>query len=165
MNKLNNVVEYIERTILVLLFGSLVALTGTQIVMRNVLDSGIVWADDAIKVLVLWIAMMGALYATRGARHISIDVASRFLPMSVAAIAKRFLFAVSATVCGSAAWASYQFVLLEYEDPSIAFLSVPTWVTEAIIPVGLLLMALRFLAMVIWLPAEALPHCDQESVS
>lgn len=145
-------IEGIERTFLVSLFALLVGLTGTQIVLRNVFDSGLIWADDAIKVLVLWIAMVGALYATRGANHISIDVASRFLPHGFEALVKRILFVLSALICATASWYSYQFILLEFEDPIIAFLNIPTWLTQAVIPATLLLMALRFLMLVIHPP-------------
>ena len=153
MNKISSLIEGLERTFLVSLFGCLVGLTGIQIVLRNVFDSGIIWADDAIKVLVLWIAMSGALYATRGANHISIDVASRFLPASLEAPIKRILFVLSAAICTTASWYSYQLILLEFEDPIIAFLNIPTWLTQAVIPISLLLMALRFLVLVFRLPA------------
>lgn len=148
-------VELLERTVLVCLFGLLVVLTGMQILLRNVFDTGMVWADDAIKVLVLWIAMAGALYATRSARHISIDVVTRFLNDTLQGVVKRILFLVAAAICALAAWHSYQFILLEYEDPTMAFLNVPSWLTQAVIPLTLLLMALRFLLLVVWLPATS----------
>ena len=155
MGKLDSRIASLERCILVAIFALLVLLTGAQIVLRNLFESGLVWADDAIKVLVLWLAMSGALYATRGAKHINIDVITRFLPEDIAALIRRVLFLLSSLICGCAAWASYQFVLLEFEDPSIAFLKVPTWLTEAIIPIALALMAVRFLSMVICLPLIA----------
>lgn len=144
--------ERTERFFLVGLFAMLVGLTLTQIVLRNIFESGLVWADDAIKVLVLWIAMMGALYATRGAHHISIDVMTRFLSSKWEKNIKRFLFLLSAMICGIASWFSYQFILLEFEYPTEAFLSIPSWVTQAIIPLALGLMALRFLSLIIWFP-------------
>lgn len=148
------IVELVEQTVLVALFVALVSLTCAQILLRNLFDSGIVWADDAIKVLVLWVAMSGALYATRTARHISIDVISRFLPLHQARLIRRLLFALTGAVCIMAAWYCYQFVLLEFEDPSLAFLTLPTWFTQAVIPVTLLLMALRFLWLAVCLPEE-----------
>jgi TRAP-type C4-dicarboxylate transport system permease small subunit len=158
LKKFATIVDWIERGFLVALFAVLVGLTSTQIVLRNLFDSGLVWADDAIKVLVLWIAMSGALYATRGANHISIDVASRFLPKTISGLVKRFLFVIATAICAVASWYSYQFVLLEFEDPIIAFLNIPTWLTQAVIPIILLLMALRFLSLIIWLPKPVASH-------
>ncbi len=148
----------LEQAIVVMLFFSLLGLTLTQILLRNIFDSGLVWADDAIKVLVLWVAMTGALYATRGARHISIDVVTRFLPLASARLIRRSLFLFTAAICVTAAWSSFQFVLLELEDPTPAFLQVPTWFTQAIIPLVLSLMALRFVWVSIFLPEEIEPE-------
>ena len=153
--------ERIERAFLVCLFALLVGLTFTQIILRNFFDSGLVWADDAIKVLVLWIAMSGALFATRGAHHISIDVVTRFLTIVWERRIKRFLFLLCGLICATAGWYSYQFMLLEYEDPSIAFLNIPGWLTQAIIPVAFALMAVRFMGLVICLP----PDVKQKNIS
>ncbi len=51
-----------------------------QIVLRNVMGTGIVWGDVLVRILVLWIGMAGAMAATRERKHISIDVLTRFLP-------------------------------------------------------------------------------------
>lgn len=150
--------DWLEQGILVLLFAALVTLTSTQILLRNLFDSGLVWADDAIKVLVLWVAMSGALYATRTARHISIDVITRFLPLQTASLIRRLLFVMTALICATSAWYCYQFIILEFEDPTIAFLSIPTWFTQAVIPATLLLMALRFAYLSIYLPDELEPE-------
>lgn len=136
------------------LFTLMLGLATTQIVLRNFFDTGLIWGDDAIKVLVLWIAMTGALYATRNARHINIDVITRFLPGALANKVRRLLFLFASLICLLAAWHSYQFILLDMEDPIIAFLTIPTWLCELIIPVALLLMACRFAFMVLHLPTD-----------
>lgn len=155
---LYNTLDWLEQGILVALFIALITLTSTQIVLRNLFDSGLVWADEAIKVLVLWVAMSGALYATRTARHISIDVVTRFLPLQTASLIRRSLFVMTALICATAAWYCFQFVILEFEDPTTAFLNIPTWFTQAVIPTTLLLMALRFLWLSIYLPDELEPE-------
>ena len=54
-----------------------------QIFMRNLFDSGILWGDSLVKVLVLWIGLMGAMIASRNSHHISIDILSKFLPEQI----------------------------------------------------------------------------------
>lgn len=147
------------------LFALLVGLTFTQIILRNLFESGLVWADDAIKVLVLWIAMMGALYATRGAHHISIDVVTRFLSTAWERTIKRVLYLLAGLICGFASWYSYQFILLEYEYPSEAFLTIPSWLTQAIIPLALGAMALRFFSLIIWFPGAEIQQTTSASIN
>ena len=130
------------------LIGALVtmlAIALMQIVLRNFFDSGVLWAETFARVLVLWLAMLGAMVATREQNHINIDVLSRYLSVIPLKIT-RVLTAFAATViCGLASYHSYQFVLFEYEDATIAFAQVPNWVCQGIIPFGFGVMSLRFL--------------------
>ena len=67
--------------------GWTVVLAALQIVLRYGFDSGIAWADPLLRVLVLWLGLLGALAATRDRRHITIDVLSRMLPARAKAAA------------------------------------------------------------------------------
>ncbi len=117
-----------------------------QIILRNFFDSGLVWAESFVRVLVLWIAMLGAMVATREGNHINIDAVSRFLPVTVARLATVVTGLFAAAVCGVVAWYSIELVMFEFEDQTIAFAVVPNWVTQSIIPFGFTVMGMRFLA-------------------
>ena len=144
LNMLLTVIHRLEDSILVGLLLTMIGLAVSQIVLRNLFDTGITWADSLLRVLVLWIALIGALVATRQQQHINIDLISRFLPVS----AKRFVSAIvalfSAAVCAMLAYYCFDFVKMEYEAPSMAFANVPTWWCESIMPIGFALMAIRF---------------------
>ena len=47
----------IEDTILVLLLVCLLGLAAYQVVARNLFDTGILWGDSLVRVLVLWLAV------------------------------------------------------------------------------------------------------------
>ena len=51
-----------------------------QIVLREAFSTGFVWADELLKLLVLWLAMVGSVAASRDNRHIRIDALSHILP-------------------------------------------------------------------------------------
>jgi len=71
-------VHRLEDGVLVALLLTMISLAVSQIVLRNGFDTGITWADSLLRVLVLWIALIGALVATRQQQHINIDLISRF---------------------------------------------------------------------------------------
>ena len=119
-------------------------LASAQILLRNFFDSGIVWADSALRILVLWIGMIGAMFASRNKKHIRIDVLSHYLPYKLRDNIWRFTEIVTAFVCGLAAYFSIEFIKYEYEDGLIAFANVPVWVCELIIPIAFIIMALRY---------------------
>lgn len=139
------VVLWIEESLLVLSLIVLMGMAVFQILLRDFFSSGIFWADSFLRVLVLWVAMLGAMVATRERRHISIDLLSRFLsPVAQRTIA-RVVDISSSAACALAAWYCAVFVRLEMEGSSNAFGSVPNWVCELILPIGFGVMGLRFL--------------------
>ena len=58
---------------------AMVLLASSQVIMRNFLDSGFSWGDPLLRLLVLWLGLMGAMVATRLDRHITVDALLRVL--------------------------------------------------------------------------------------
>lgn len=141
-------VERVEDAILVLLLTALVALAGAQILLRNLFDSGLLWADPAVRVLVLWVALLGAMAAARQGRHITVDIVARLLPPRRAAPVRALTDLFTAAVCGVLAWHAGRLVGMEWEAGTIAVGGVPTWVAQLIVPVGFAVIGLRYLALV-----------------
>ncbi|MFT7688961.1 MAG: TRAP-type C4-dicarboxylate transport system permease small subunit [Candidatus Azotimanducaceae bacterium] len=123
---------------------SMLLMAVLQIVLRNFFDAGIFWAESFLRILVLWVAMLGAMVATREANHISIDAFSRYLQPGVKKLVEFFTRIFSAVICFLVAYYSIEFVGYEYEDETIAFADVPTWLCQSIIPFGFLVMGVRF---------------------
>lgn len=134
-----------EDGLLVAILLSMLSLAFAQIIMRNLFNSGMVWSEPLIKILVLWIALLGAMVATRKHSHINIDVLSKFLPPHLHTLQQRLIHIISSVVCIFLAWESLRFVVLEWEENNIAFASVPAWIPELILPIGFFSMGLRYL--------------------
>lgn len=137
-------IHRLEDGLLVVLLLGMILLAFTQIVLRNGFDGGILWADALLRVLVLWIALLGAMVASREQRHINIDLISRFLPPAGKRVAGVIAAGFTAGICATLAWYCFDFVRMEHESPSPAFADVPTWVCESIMPIAFALIALRY---------------------
>jgi len=124
----------------------MIALAATQIILRNIWESGMVWGDPMTKILVLWVAMLGAMSATRDGNHINIDLLSRFLPAKARTVNRVITDLFAAAVCAVLAYHAARMVMIDHEAASMAFAIVPTWVCELIIPIGFGVMGLRFLS-------------------
>ncbi len=151
MKVLLRLLHSLENVLLYSLVALLLGLSLYQIVARNVFDGGLYWADPLLRVLVLWLAMMGAMLASREGGHIKIDVLGHYLPAGAQRTVTRVSSALSAAVCLIAAWYGYLFVADERQYGDIAFANVPVWWCESIIPLGLGIIGLRFLFQ-IWSP-------------
>lgn len=130
---------------LALLLGALVLLAPLQIVLRNFFDAGWVWADPFLRVLVLWIALFGALAASRQDKQIAVDIVSKFLSDRTRAIVCTLTGLFTTFVCGVVAYHSWLFVAGEREFGSIAFGNVPAWLCQSVIPFAFAMIAVRHL--------------------
>lgn len=138
----------VENAALVVLLALLVTVAFGQIVLRQ-LDVSIAWGDPAVRLLVLWVGVLGAVAATRAGEHITIDAVSRFLParLRLAVGAATALFA--AGVCAVFALHAFRFVLIEREIGTGGFELLPGWVAALVLPLGFALIAARFAVLAV----------------
>jgi len=137
-------IRRVENALLVTTVLAMVGLGGTQIILRNLFDTGIVWSETMLRVMVLWVGMLGAIVASRRNRHIRIDILSRFLSPTWQVRSRFVTHSLTAVVCALLAYHSLRLVLMDYEAATIAFANVPVWVCELIMPLGFGIIALRY---------------------
>ena len=136
-----------EDALLVLLLTAMIVLASTQILLRNLLDSGFVWIDPLLRVLVLWLGLIGATVATRNNRHIRIDLLSKLFSRNTHRLIQSVIGQVSAWTCLVVAWYGFKWIQMDYVDGVTSFAGVPAWLLEVIIPVTFALIGLRYLIM------------------
>ena len=146
-NLIITILYRMEDGILVALLTLMIGVAVAQILLRNFLGAGIIWGDVLVRVLVLWIGLVGAMVAARQNKHVHIDLIMRFLPARWAVFIKGIVQLFTAGICALAAIFSFVFVRTEYADGGLAFGSVPVWICESIIPLAFAVMALRYLMM------------------
>jgi len=129
---------------LISMLAVMVALAVTQIVYRNFAGGGVAWIDPLLRILVLWVALSGAVIASRTDNHIRIDFFAKYVPGKYYIYIKRLVHLYCMLVCGVVAWHSVSFVQMDYEYGTEAFSGMPAWITEVIIPIAFGMMALRY---------------------
>lgn len=145
IGQLDRLGRLVENSMLVLLLTSMILLASSQIILRNFFDSGFVWADELLRILLLWTAMFGAVAASRENRQIAIDVLSRFLPGRWNNMAMTLVQFFTAVVSGLIAWHSYRFVNDSRLFEDLLLGDWPAWVFQSVIPLGFALIAYRYL--------------------
>ena len=134
-----------ENGALVILLGALMLLAVGQIVMRVLFSAGFIWADELVKLLVLWIALVASIAASRSDRHLRIDILSNFVAEKYARVPRLIVDAFAAFMCGVLAWQSWRYVQLtiEFEDTVLAD-HLPAWIAYSLLPLSCVLMCYRF---------------------
>jgi TRAP-type C4-dicarboxylate transport system permease small subunit len=136
--------RWLEDALLVGLFAALTGLSVLQIVLRNVWSSGLLWGDGLVRISVLWIALIGAVAASRDQKHIAIDLAHRLLPASWRRAITIVVDAFTAAVCGLLSYHAWVFVgeSRAYADTLLG--DWPAWIFQIVLPVGFALIAYRY---------------------
>lgn len=127
------------------MLSGLILLASVQILLRNAFSTSLPWGDGLIRLIVLWLALVGAVAASRDGKQIKIDVITRALSGLPLRIAKFTTDAFTVAVAGLLAWHSWRFVQDSrlFGDTLIA--DWPAWILQLILPVGFLLIAYRYL--------------------
>ena len=137
----------IEDFFIVVLLGSVIGLSVTQVFMRLFLSSSFIWADELIKILVLWTALVASISASRKNQHLKIDIIGKILPdkLSLAPQIVAELFAF--LICLVIAWHSYRFINLTFDFNETVLINTPAWIAYIIVPIAFFLMAYRYLIL------------------
>jgi len=133
----------IEDGLLGLVLFTMVVLASSQVIMRNLFDSGFSWGDPLLRLLVLWLGLMGAMVATRLDRHITVDALLRVLTPGLQRIARILTKLATAAVCALLAWHSARLVAMDYEYQTLMIGNVPAWIGDLILPIAFSVMTLR----------------------
>lgn len=148
----------VEDGLLATLGLGLLAMAAAQLLFR-VLGGGPQWLDPLMRSTTFWLALAGALVATREGRQLHIDALSARLSGWLGQAARVLVSLFTASVCALLAHASYTLAVLEREGGSEAFAGIPSWYLLAALPVVFALMTLHALAHLVQPPR---PHHEGE---
>lgn len=129
-----------EISILVIIFVILVFFSFLQIFLR------IVWFDSVIKYSVLWLGFLAASLAVSEGKHIKIDLLARVTKGKLKNIILAVTDSFASFVTILLAIASFNYIFkieISSSDPP-PFLNIYRWQLLMILPVGFLIMSIKF---------------------
>jgi len=139
----------IETALMSVLLLGIVALATLQIILRNFFSYAIFWADDLIRLGVLWLAVIGALAASRDGRHLAIGIVPRYFPASWHKPAAITAAVFAAAITALLSWQAFRFVADSYRFADTVLGNLPAWAFQVVMPVGFCLMSYRFLVQAV----------------
>ncbi len=144
------ILDRLEELIVTVMLASMTLLTFTQVVMRYVFNSGYSWALELTTVFFALMIFVGISYGVRVGAHIGIDALVKLLPSGLRRSVSIVVVLLCLVYAGIVIYGSYVYVSkmklvgIELED-----LPIPLWMVRSILPLGYLLLALRF-TQVLW---------------
>jgi len=140
----------LDEWLIALLLAAMTLLTFSQVVMRYVFNSGFTWAVEFTGILFAFMIFIGISYGVKVGAHIGVDAVVRLLPSGPRRLTSIVAVLLCLVYAGLVIYGSTIYVLkmksagIELED-----LPLQIWMVRAILPLGFMFLALRFL-QVLW---------------
>ena len=155
LNHIDRAIRRSESALLVLFLAIIASLTLLQIALRALhiyarlswagfLLGHLDWTEPLVRLLVLWVAFLGASLVTGENKHIRIDMMSELLSARWLAYREILLSAACIVVTALMMLASLGYVRMEWSFGTRMFLGIPYWIGQVVMPAGFLLMLFRF---------------------
>lgn len=145
LERLDKAGSALETFALVAMLTTMMVVAVGQIVMREVFGTGLGWADEFVRLMVLWLALVGSIAACRDNRHIRIDALSHLLPDRVINMVRVLVDLFAAVVCGIIAVSAWRYLQIEIEYDVTVLVDTPAWIAHIIMPTAFALISYRFL--------------------
>jgi C4-dicarboxylate transporter DctQ subunit len=126
------------------LLAAMTLLTFTQVVLRYVFDSGLIWALEATVYLFGWLVLVGMSVGVRTNSHIAVDFLSGRLPARGLRMLALFAVALCLLYTALMLYGSWTLVVELRAFGSLAQdIPLPRWVLLSSLPFGFALLGLR----------------------
>lgn len=149
-------IGHLEMLVLILLIAAMMLLGTAQVVMRELLNTGMPWADPLLRNMVLWAGMIGAMVATQAGRHLNMDAFARLLPVPLRRWVDVIVNLTASGTCAFLVWISIRpgkdesdfplgYLQQEIDAHSEAIVgALLPWHVQLIFPISFAVMAYRF---------------------
>ncbi len=154
LTRLDQAGRLVEDVLLVTLLGGMMLVAVGQVIAREIFETGFFLAGELVRLMVLWLAMVGSIAACRENRHIRIDAISHLLSDRAVGIVRMLVDTFAAVVCGVIAWNAWRYLQLEIEFEDTVLIDTPAWVAHLVVPVAFALLSYRFLVLVLQTAVE-----------
>ncbi len=152
------------RVVVGVAFIAIVALTIVQVVFRSVLDDPLVWSEELVRLLLVWVVFLGAAVVTWDGRHLNVDVLFVRLSERMRRIVRWFNRLVAASFLAVLGWTSLAIVELNRWDEIGALEISMAWVRVPA-TVGAALALLALIARILYRsPRESSPGSDDQPI-
>lgn len=116
-----------------------------NVILRYFFAKGLVWAEESVRYLIIWMVLIGGSMAARNSQHINVDVLVNLLPAGPRRHANTILRLVAALFSAAlCVWSVRLTLLIKASGQITPGMQIPTYWAYLAIPVGSALMTVRF---------------------
>jgi len=147
MHKINKVLTGIEDSVNGILLLAATIVLFINVIARYAFHNASTWAEEAIRYAIVWVTFFGGSICVRNKTHVGIDIFVMYAPAMLKRVLSAFAQLTGAVFTAFVTYYGWQItqLVIETAQKSPAML-MPMWVVYISMPLGSLLMTIRFLA-------------------
>jgi len=139
---LNNFEEYTCTVLLAIM----VIVVFIQVVFRFVVKASLPWSEETARYLLVWITFLGASAGVKTGAHVGVEAVTLLLPVKLQKLVNLINIAVCVFFCVAVCIFSFNIISTQMEMTQVSpAMQIPMWIPYAAIPVGMVLMTIRFI--------------------
>jgi C4-dicarboxylate transporter DctQ subunit len=145
LERLDRGLSIAEDTFISVMLITASAILFVNVVGRYVFNYGFVWAEELVRYEIIWLVFVGGSVAARKGIHIGVDAIVHLLPAPLQKLVNIAVLVLCIAFCAILAFYGWELVAqtraFNQQTPAM---QAPFWLMQLAIPVGAMLMGLRF---------------------
>jgi C4-dicarboxylate transporter DctQ subunit len=141
--------DHLEHYLLAAFMAAITVVVFIQVAARQ-LGNSLPWSEELTRYLLVWITMIGASEGVKRASHVGVEVFTMLLPLKLRKLVNILSLAVSLAFCVLVVRYSFLIIRLQIVNNQITpAMRIPIWFAYAALPVGSVLMSIRYIQVII----------------
>jgi len=146
MKKVSHFLNNIEEYTCAILMGIMVVVVFLQVVARFILKSSLPWSEETSRYLLVWITFLGASAGVKTGAHVGVEAVTLLLPPKARKLVNLLGIAICIFFSVAVCIFSVSIIAKQIEMAQISpAMQIPMWWAYAAIPVGTVLMTIRYI--------------------
>ena len=126
-----------------------VATTLLQILLRYVFNSPLIWSEEFVRLLIVWITFLGASAVAYDGRHLNVDVVLKAVPAGVRTVMRAINAIISLGFVAILGWHSITLVKIEMRQ-DLSALPLKVGHIRLAVTIGCAMVAIGILARIFY---------------
>lgn len=150
MKTVNKIFNNIEEFLVVILLFVMTVVVFWQVICRFVLKASLPWSEELSRYILVWASFLGASIGVKRGAHIGVEAFTMILPAKLKKLVQYLAIVLSVLFCLIVFKESLSIIQKQIINNQVSpAMRIPIWWAYAAIPTGMLLMAIRFVQIMI----------------
>lgn len=146
MKKIKDFLNNFEEYTCIVLLGIMAVVVFIQVIFRFVVKASLPWSEETSRYLLVWITFLGASAGVKTGAHVGVEAVTLMLPYKLRKMVNLLGIAICVFFSVAVCVFSLGIISTQVEMAQVSpAMQIPMWIPYLAIPVGMILMTIRYI--------------------